>query len=130
MPEPSKLKGERAFYTLDRDLRLLGASENTLALWGKSRGDIRGKSLFDLFPSAESGPTHQAIDEALRTFRPVRIKIMSVYLGGEIDLEIYPVSEGVQVSFALSRTSSGKVSQTSHAVDRLKPASGSGSPSG
>ena len=109
---------------------MLGASENTLALWGKTRAEIRGKSLLDLFPMAEGGATHQALDEALRTFRPVRIKTVSVYLGGEIDVEIYPVSEGVQVSFALTRTASGKVSPTSAAADRQARGPRPASPSG
>ena len=130
MPDKSTLKGERAFYTLDRNLCMLGASENTLALWGKTRSEIRGKSLLDLFPAVQGGPTHQAIEEALRTFRPVRIKTISVYLGGEIDVEIYPVSEGVQVSFALSRTSSGKVSHSAAGAARTGRGSGSDSPSG
>ena len=100
MKASDKLEGARAFYTVDRDLKFISASRNTLALWGKSRGDMIGKHLFDLFPFAKGGPTHEGLLEAMRTFRPVRVKDRSVYLAQQIDVEIYPVADGLQVSFA------------------------------
>jgi len=98
-----KLEGVRAFYTVDRNLRFISASQNTLALWGKSRTEVVGKGLLDLFPFAEGGPTHQGLLEALRSFRPIRVKDRSVYLAADIDVEIYPVAAGLQVSFSATR---------------------------
>jgi PAS domain-containing protein len=99
MPSGEALKGGRAFYTLDRDLRIISASENTLALWGKSRGEVDGRNLFDLFPAAQGGDTHEGLLEALRTFRPVRLKTDSVYFDGLVAVEIYPIANTLQVSF-------------------------------
>ena len=99
MPSSVGPKSGRAFYTLDRDLRIISASENALALWGKSRDEVDGKSLLELFPFAEGGETHEALLEALRTFRVVRLKTESLYFDGLIGVEIYPIGSTLQVSF-------------------------------
>ncbi len=99
MSSSDALKGGRAFYTLDRDLRIISASEDTLALWGKSRGEVDGMSLLELFPLAEGGDTHEGLLEALRTYRVVRLKTQSVYFDEPIGVEIYPIGNTLQVAF-------------------------------
>jgi PAS domain-containing protein len=99
VPSSKAPQNGRAFYTLDRDLRIISASENTLALWGKTRAEVDGKYLLELFPFAEGGDAHEGLLEALRTFRPVRLKTESVYFGGVIGVEIYPIGNTLQVSF-------------------------------
>ncbi len=90
---------ERAFYTLDRELRLVMASPNTLILWGKPAKEIIGRRLTDVFPYVEGGDVHLALAQALRSFQPVRLRTHSVVLGKAVEVEIYPVREGLQVSF-------------------------------
>jgi hypothetical protein len=92
-------QADRAFYTLDSELRLVGASQNTLRIWGKSQKDIAGRKLTELFPFVDGGPVHAALLEALRTYRPVRLQTHSVLLSRTVDVEIYPVQDGLQVSF-------------------------------
>ncbi len=99
MSSSEALKGGRVFYTLDRDLRIISASERALALWGKSRDEVDGKTLLELFPFAEGGDTHEALLEALRTFRVVRLRTQSVYFNGPIGVEIYPIGNTLQVAF-------------------------------
>jgi hypothetical protein len=91
---------ERAFYVLDRELRLINASPNTLAIWGKSLREVVGRKLVDVFPFVEGGPTHEGLLLALQTFRPVRLQTESVLLNKLVEVEIYPVADGLQVSFA------------------------------
>ncbi len=98
--------GERAFYTLDRQLRLLSASPYTFAVWGRSPKEMIGKKLIDLFPFVDGGPVHQALLQALQSFRPVRLRAPSVVLAGEVEVEIYPLADGLQVSFAPVKESS------------------------
>jgi hypothetical protein len=92
--------GERAFYVLDKELRLVTASPNTLAIWGKTMREITGRKLVELFPFADGGPTHVALVQALQSFRPVRLQTDSVFLNKLVEVEIYPVAGGLQVSFA------------------------------
>jgi len=90
---------ERAFYTLDRDLRLLDAGPRALAVWGKSRRELIGRRLVDAFPFVQGSAMEAALTEALQTLRPVRIRMNSVVLGRSVEVEIYPVHGVVQVSF-------------------------------
>jgi PAS domain-containing protein len=97
-------KQERAFYTLDDQLRLLDAGPRALAIWGRPKRDLLGKRLVDLFPYIEGGPVHHALLDAVQTLRPVRLKTDSVVLSQTVEVEIYPVNGLLQVSFWPSRT--------------------------
>lgn len=92
-------KPERAFYTLDEELRLVDAGPRALALWGRTRRDLVGRRLTEVFPSVEGSPMHQSLQEALRTLRPTRLKTDSPIIGQPIEVEIYPVNGRLQVSF-------------------------------
>jgi hypothetical protein len=94
---------EVAFYVLDRNLRLISATPNTLSIWGKSRREVVGKKLTDLFPYVEGGPVHEALIQAAQTFRPVSLRVPSVVLGKPVDVEIYPLGDELQVRFAPSK---------------------------
>jgi|GEM_PF-6615630 len=89
----------RAFYTLDGDLRLTGASPNTLRLWGRTWREVQGRKLVEVFPFTENGPVHLALEDALRSFQPKRLRVDSQFVGKPVEVEIYPVREGLQVSF-------------------------------
>jgi len=90
----------RAFYTLDPDLRLVGASPNTLRIWGKDAKEVVGRKLVEVFPWVEGGPGHRALEQALRSFRPMRLQVESLAMAKPVEVEIYPVSDGLQVSFS------------------------------
>jgi hypothetical protein len=92
-----------AFYTLDRELRLTGASPNTLRMWGKTMKELQGRKLVEAFPFAENGPVHRALEDALRTLQPKRLRVESRVLNQVVDVEIYPVRDGLQVSFRPAR---------------------------
>jgi len=89
---------ERAFYTLDHDLRLVNAGPRAQALWGKSRRELVGRRMTDVFPAVDGSPMHQSLLEALRTLRPTRLKTDSPIIGRAVELEIYPVNGKLQVS--------------------------------
>ena len=90
----------RAFYTLDADLRLVAASPNTLRLWGKKTRDVIGRKLVEVFPWVDGGPVHEALQQALQTYQPVRLRVNSLVMAKPVEVEIYPVRDGLQVSFA------------------------------
>lgn len=89
----------RAFYTLDRELRLLSASPATFALWGRPPQELIGRELVDSFPWIAGSEIVEAFHAALRGFRPVRLQTRSQVLDTLVEVEIYPVREGLQVSF-------------------------------
>jgi hypothetical protein len=93
----------RAFYTLDGELRLVGASPATFAVWGRPPGELIGRKLVEAFPWVKGGAVHEALEAALRSFRPVRLQTHSEVMGVLVDVEIYPVREGLQVSFSPAR---------------------------
>lgn len=90
---------ERAFYQLDLSLRLLDAGPRALAIWGKSKSDVIGRHLLEVFPFAESSPVYEALVDASRTLKPKRLKADSLLLKQTVEVEIYPVNGGLQVSF-------------------------------
>jgi len=91
--------GARAFYTLDRELRIVGASPVTLRIWSRTLPEVVGRKLADAFPHVRGTVLEDALDESLRSFRPVRITFYAQAMGRELDLEIYPMSGGLQVGF-------------------------------
>ena len=92
-------KPERAFYTLDEELRLVEAGPRAQALWGKSRRELVGRRLTEVFPDVDGSPLHQSLLEAVRTLRPTRLRTDSPIIRRPIELEIYPVNGRLQVSF-------------------------------
>jgi PAS domain-containing protein len=96
---PSQLDLSAAFYTADRDLVILSASQAALSLWGKSPAEVIGFKLLEVFPFLAGSEILAAHLEALRTFRPVRFTTRSHFLSGTVDVEIYPVADGLQVRY-------------------------------
>jgi hypothetical protein len=90
---------QRMFYTLDAELRFRGVGQRALATWGKTERELLGRNIIDVFPRMEGGAVHQALLDALRSMRPVRLEARSVPLGVPIRVEVYPVHGGLQVSF-------------------------------
>ena len=88
-----------AFYTLDRELRILSANPTTLGLWGRSASEVLGRKLTELFPNVDGGEVHLALLEAQRTLRPARLKTHSVTYNGLVEVEIYPLDGELQVRF-------------------------------
>jgi hypothetical protein len=94
------MSGNRLFYTLDGDLRFLAVGAPTLAYWGKTRKDVIGRKLTEVFPQAEGSDLLKALGEALQSLRPIRRKIGSLARTSDVlDVEVYPVNGELQVTF-------------------------------
>lgn len=91
----------RAFYKLDNDLRFLSANQVALSYWGRTAAEVIGRTLVEAFPQAVGTAPFRAHQLALRSLRPYRGRLSSPVLGSEIDLEIHPHSDGLDVSFVL-----------------------------
>jgi hypothetical protein len=91
------VSAQRYAYTLDAELRFVGVGKTTATMWGRRERDLLGRRIVDVFPAMEGGVVHQALMEALRTMRPVRVEAMSLMWGVPMRVEIYPVHGGLQV---------------------------------
>ncbi|MGZ3314504.1 MAG: PAS domain-containing protein [Caulobacteraceae bacterium] len=96
---PSQVDLSAAFYTADRQLVIKSVSDGALSIWGKSRSEVVGRRLLEVFPFLAGSQILNAHLEALRTFRPVKFTTTSHFLPGVVDVEIYPVAEGLQVRY-------------------------------
>ena len=97
MPSHADLKA--AFYITDRKLVISSVSQAALTVWGKSRSEVVGFQLLEVFPFLAGGQILECHLEALRTFRPVRFTTASHFLPGLVDVEIYPTADGLQVRY-------------------------------
>lgn len=95
----------RAFYNLDRELRFTWANAAALAIWGKSRAEVLGKTLEEAFPAACGSAAMEAHMYSLKSFKPFHGELTSPVLGCGVRLEIYPSASGVRVSFVTDRPS-------------------------
>ena len=82
------------FYVLDARWRFVHASRAALQAWGKEAPEVLGRHYLDAFPEAAGGPVLAALEEAVRTGRPVRLETPSPVLGRWVEVDIHPMPEG------------------------------------
>jgi len=88
---------ERGIYFVDRELRFVTVNPVALRRWGKSAREVLNHTVAEVFPNALGGEVHLAMVNALRTFQPARFKSRSLVVDGDVEVEIYPVNNGLQV---------------------------------
>ena len=96
----SRIAGQS--YVMDKELRIVSASPATLQLWGKPPREVLGRPLTEVFPAVVAGEGYAAVLRAVRTSRPVSVRTISVIFGGRMNLQVRPLSDGVQVRFKLA----------------------------
>ncbi len=88
-----------AFYTLDREWRLVHASRKALELWGKRADEVLGRTLPDIFPRVSGTEAYQAQQRAFETGRPEHLETFSHVLDRWIELDVTPGRTGLSVAF-------------------------------
>ena len=88
-----------AFYAVDREWRFTYVNRVAEAWWGKSRGELIGKSAFDLFSDGVGGEVHRAHLKAASTQSVVRLETCSKLHDRWIDVSIFPTGQGLSVYF-------------------------------
>jgi PAS domain S-box-containing protein len=84
-------------YVLDHDLRLVVINEAVAKFVNKSRQDIIGKRITDVFPDIKSYPVYDAVIKVLNTSEPIVIEENLTCRDGKnnwYNINIYPVPEG------------------------------------
>ena len=86
------------FYTLDREWRFTDINRQTLLRFGKTREELLGKVLWEVFPSAVESDLYPHLLEAVKDLKPHHFELQSKIVPGSwFEAHIYPSEEGVSV---------------------------------
>ncbi|HEY8618303.1 PAS domain-containing protein [Phenylobacterium sp.] len=94
------LSDRPAYCTVDRELRFLSVNDTMLRVLGKAREEMVGRTYLEVYPQAEGGEVHLALQRALKSLTPQKERLWSRPLNRSLDMEIYPVADGLQVAFS------------------------------
>ena len=93
------LSDRPAYANLDRDLRFVAANDRLLNIIGKEREEVIGKRYWEIIPEAEGKALHMLMLEAESSMRSLKRRVWSDPLQTWLDVELYPMSDGMQVAF-------------------------------
>jgi PAS domain S-box-containing protein len=88
-----------AFYSLDSEERFIYVNSKTEQLLYKSREELLGKCIWDVFPQMVGLQPYQHMRQALTEQIPVEFEIYSEYIKQWVDVSVYPTSDGISVYF-------------------------------
>ncbi|HEU4457196.1 MAG TPA: ATP-binding protein [Longimicrobium sp.] len=86
-----------AFFSVDPAWRLAYVNRRAEELWGKRRGDVLGRSLWELFPQAAGAEGERAVRRAMEGRRAVHVEALSPVLGRWMEIQAFPVDGGLSV---------------------------------
>jgi PAS domain S-box-containing protein len=86
-------------YAVDYAWRLTFVNRRAETLWGRSRNELLGRVLWDLFPGAEETDGYRMHLRAARTREPVFFETLSPNLKMWVEARIYPGPSGLSVYF-------------------------------
>lgn len=98
----SQILRPEARYRLDSEVRFLSVNETALVLWRKSRLEVLGRPLIEVFPQVDGQAKFHAHLETLASKQPFSGLIPSVILDEPIDIRIVPDRLGLRVDFRLA----------------------------
>ena len=88
-----------AFFALDRNWRFTYVNQRALDYYGKSRDELLGRSIWDVFPVAAGTMLHEQYEKALHTQCSAAFETKSVLTGRWVDVRAYPTGHGLAVYF-------------------------------
>jgi PAS domain-containing protein len=91
-----------AKYRLDEATCFRSVNDSALALWRKSRAELLGRRLLDVFPQIDGLPKFHAHLDVLAGGGAYTGRLDSAILHDQIDIQIARDRAGLQVSFALA----------------------------
>ena len=85
------------FATLDWEYRFVHANQTALGLYGWALEEVRGRSIWDVFPAAEDMPVGQSVLRAMQLGISSIEEFVSPAVGRWLECRIYPTSSGVSL---------------------------------
>jgi PAS domain S-box-containing protein len=86
------------FYELDRDWRFVEVNKRVEELFGKSRDELIGKVIWELYPDAVSSPLYPNFLQAIEEMTPRHFELESkIVVGVWFEVHVYPAAPGLSV---------------------------------
>jgi PAS domain S-box-containing protein len=86
------------YYQLDRSWRFIDINGQTLSRFGKTREELFGKVIWDVFPAARDSELYPHFHEAVDTMLPVHFELSSkIVPGAWFEAHVYPSQLGLSV---------------------------------
>ncbi len=87
------------FYALDREWRFTHANDAALRHMGKTREEILGRTLFDVYPETRNSVFETEYARAMESGGPRHFESPSLITGGILEIHAYPGSDNLTVLF-------------------------------
>jgi PAS domain S-box-containing protein len=88
-----------AFFALDGAWRFTYVNQRALDYYGKTREQLLGHSIWDVFPAAVGTQLQEQYEQVLRTQSSAAFEMKSVLTGRWVDLRVFPAGQGLAVYF-------------------------------
>ncbi len=88
-----------AFFTLDAERRFTYVNNKAERFWDKTREELLGNGIWEMFPEAVGTEPHLTIEKALREGEAGEFEMVSPLIGTWISVRVYPSPGGVSVLF-------------------------------
>jgi PAS domain S-box-containing protein len=90
---------DEAFYAIDREWRLLYVNRRAEEFWGRSRDEILGRSMLEVFAQFAGSPSHAAHREAMETQTFTTVEVISTATNRPVELRLFPNPDGLSAYF-------------------------------
>lgn len=88
-----------AFVSLDRDWHFTYLNRHAERIEGKSRNEVIGKKLWEVFPGILRSPFYTRLKEAMETGKSSEVEMLAESDGRWYEIKIFPTSEGVSTYY-------------------------------
>ncbi|MFL5539693.1 MAG: PAS domain-containing protein, partial [Longimicrobiaceae bacterium] len=88
-----------AFYALDREWRFTYVNGPAERLWEMSRGQVLGRTLWEVFPNAADSLAAPALRRAMSERTAQQVEVRSRQLGRWFEVMAFPTGDGLSVFF-------------------------------
>jgi PAS domain S-box-containing protein len=86
------------FYELDREWRFVEVNKRVEELFGKSRDDLIGQIIWELYPAATTSPLYPNLLKAIEEMKPRHFELESkIVVGVWFEVHAYPAATGLTV---------------------------------
>lgn len=87
------------YFALSRDWRFISANEQSLAILGKSKEELIGRVIWDLYPEPSARFFREKYELAVQTRNPLTFEYKIADTGNVVEFRVFPFEEGISVFF-------------------------------
>ncbi|TGK17736.1 PAS domain S-box protein [Leptospira stimsonii] len=87
------------YFSLSKDWRFISANKHSLITLGKTKEELIGKNIWDLYPEAGAQFFREKYELAAFSRKPVLFEFKNEHTGNIIEFRVFPFEEGLSVFF-------------------------------